>query len=181
MIALDTNVLVYAAIQQSGPKHRVAIDIVERARSRDCVIALQALGELFRVLTGRFKVLPADATALVHKFRATIPVVAADENCLIDAMDAVVGHSLSFWDAMMWATTRRAGCRLLLSEDGDDGRTLGDTQARTRTAASIVAVVRGPSVHASPRPDFRFSAGDIVVVVGTKEGADAVAELLAHG
>ena len=123
--SLDTNVLVYAAIQQSGPKHRVAIDIVERARSRDCVIALQALGELFRVLTGRFKVLPADATALVHKFRATIPVVAADENCLIDAMDAVVGHSLSFWDAMMWATARRAGCRLLLSEDGDDGRTLG--------------------------------------------------------
>ena len=122
--SLDTNVLVYAAIQQSGPKHRVAIDIVERARSRDCVIALQALGELFRVLTGRFKVLPADATALVHEFRATIPVVAAD-NCLIDAMDAVVGHSLSFWDAMMWATTRRAGCRLLLSEDGDDGRTLG--------------------------------------------------------
>jgi TrkA domain protein len=62
-----------------------------------------------------------------------------------------------------------------------DGRTLGDTQARTRTAASIVAVVRGPQVHASPRPDFGFLAGDIVVVVGTKEGADAVAELLAHG
>ena len=31
---------------------------------------------------------------------ATIPVVAADENYLIDAMDAVVGHGLSFWDAM---------------------------------------------------------------------------------
>jgi TrkA domain protein len=62
-----------------------------------------------------------------------------------------------------------------------DGRTLGDTQARTRTAASIVAVVRGAQVHASPRPDFRFVAGDIVVVVGTKEGAAAVAELLARG
>ena len=62
-----------------------------------------------------------------------------------------------------------------------DGRTLGDTKARTRTAASIVAVVRGPQVHASPRPDFRFEAGDMLVVVGTREGADAVAELLAHG
>jgi TrkA domain protein len=62
-----------------------------------------------------------------------------------------------------------------------DGRTLGDTHARTRTAASIVAVVRGPQVHASPRPDFDFEAGDIVVVVGTREGADAVADLLAHG
>jgi hypothetical protein len=26
---------------------------------------------------------------------------------------------------MMWATAKRAGCRLLLSEDGDDGRMLG--------------------------------------------------------
>jgi TrkA domain protein len=62
-----------------------------------------------------------------------------------------------------------------------DGRTLGDTEARTRTGASIVAVVRGGQVHASPRPDFGFVAGDIVVVVGTREGADAVAGLLAQG
>src|SRR5687768_16606257 len=37
-----------------------------------------------------------------------------------------------------------------------DGRTLGDTRARTRTGASIVAVVRDRSVIASPRPDFEF-------------------------
>jgi TrkA domain protein len=62
-----------------------------------------------------------------------------------------------------------------------DGRSLGDTRARTRTGASIVAVVRGPRVHASPRPDFEFHADDIVVVVGTAEGTSAVAEILAEG
>jgi TrkA domain protein len=62
-----------------------------------------------------------------------------------------------------------------------DGRVLGDTQARTRTGASIVAVVRGGRVVASPRPDFGFQAGDIVVVVGTAEGTAAVASLLAEG
>ncbi|MFC6936914.1 cation:proton antiporter regulatory subunit [Actinomadura yumaensis] len=50
-----------------------------------------------------------------------------------------------------------------------DGRPLGDTQARTRSGASIVAVVRSGQVHASPRPDFVFAAGDTVVVVGTGE------------
>jgi predicted nucleic acid-binding protein len=39
-------------------------------------------------------------------------------------MNAVAEHSLSFWDAMIWATARRAGCRLLISEDGQDGRML---------------------------------------------------------
>ncbi|CAJ63166.1 conserved hypothetical protein; putative TrkA domain [Frankia alni ACN14a] len=61
------------------------------------------------------------------------------------------------------------------------GRPLGDTQARTRTGASIVAVVRDQIVHASPRPDFRFEAGDIVVVVGTPENTASVAALLHSG
>jgi TrkA domain protein len=61
------------------------------------------------------------------------------------------------------------------------GRPLGDTQARTRTGASIVAVVRDGQVIASPRPDFVFGEGDTVVVVGTAEGTAAVADLLAHG
>ncbi len=62
-----------------------------------------------------------------------------------------------------------------------DGRTLGDTRARTRTGASIVAVVRDGDVIASPRPDFGFRAGDVVVVVGTAEGTEAVATILAGG
>ncbi|KAB2361844.1 cation:proton antiporter regulatory subunit [Actinomadura montaniterrae] len=61
------------------------------------------------------------------------------------------------------------------------GRPLGDTQARTRTSASIVAVVREGQVVASPRPDFVFAAGDVVVVVGTGEGTAAVAAILADG
>ncbi|WP_018349779.1 cation:proton antiporter regulatory subunit [Longispora albida] len=62
-----------------------------------------------------------------------------------------------------------------------DGNTLGDTQARSRTGASIVAVVRGHEVVASPRPDFTFHGGDIVVVVGTEEGVAAVATILTSG
>ncbi|GAA4897451.1 potassium/proton antiporter regulatory subunit, CPA2 family (TC 2.A.37.5.2) [Stackebrandtia albiflava] len=62
-----------------------------------------------------------------------------------------------------------------------DGRALADTQARTRTGASIVAVVRHGEVIASPRPDFRFEAGDVVVVIGTEDGTSAVETLLANG
>ncbi|WP_344890798.1 cation:proton antiporter regulatory subunit [Actinomadura meridiana] len=62
-----------------------------------------------------------------------------------------------------------------------DGRPLGDTRSRTRTGASIVAVVREGQVIASPRPDFVFTAGDIVVVVGTGDGTAAVADILTHG
>ncbi|GAB1511164.1 cation:proton antiporter regulatory subunit [Actinophytocola sp. KF-1] len=62
-----------------------------------------------------------------------------------------------------------------------DGRTLGDTALRTRTAVSVVAVVRAGTVHPSPRPDFMLGGGDALITVGTKQGLAKAAEVLAHG
>jgi TrkA domain protein len=62
-----------------------------------------------------------------------------------------------------------------------DGRALGDTEMRTRTSVSIVAVVRNGTVHPSPRPDFEFAAGDLVVVVGTTDGLRAANDILERG
>jgi TrkA domain protein len=61
------------------------------------------------------------------------------------------------------------------------GRPLGQTQVRTRTGASIVAVLRDGSTHASPGPDFVLQAGDLVVTVGTRDGLDQVARILEGG
>jgi TrkA domain protein len=58
-------------------------------------------------------------------------------------------------------------------------RRLGDTAARTRTRASIVAVIRGRAVLPSPGPEFQFAGGDIVVAVGTRTGLDRLSEILA--
>ncbi|MBB6416185.1 cation:proton antiporter regulatory subunit [Streptomyces sp. AK010] len=58
------------------------------------------------------------------------------------------------------------------------GRVLGDTRARTRTGASIVAVVRGEEVIASPGPAQGLRAGDVLVVVGTREGIAGVQRIV---
>ncbi|KAB8170970.1 MULTISPECIES: cation:proton antiporter regulatory subunit [Streptomyces] len=59
------------------------------------------------------------------------------------------------------------------------GRPLGDTRARTRTGASIVAVLRRTSTHPSPSPDYRLEAGDTLLVVGTREGVDDLSDIIA--
>lgn len=59
-----------------------------------------------------------------------------------------------------------------------DGRTLSDTQTRTRTGASIIAVSRGGRIVPMPGTDFRFQAGDTVIVVGTHDGVGAAARRL---
>lgn len=58
------------------------------------------------------------------------------------------------------------------------GRMLGDTRARTRTGASIVAVVRGEDVIASPSPVQPLAAGDVLVVIGTREGVAGVQRII---
>lgn len=61
------------------------------------------------------------------------------------------------------------------------GRPLGDTQARTRTGSSIVAIVRGDEVLASPGPAELLRANDVLVVIGTVDGIAAVRQLVEQG
>jgi TrkA domain protein len=56
--------------------------------------------------------------------------------------------------------------------------TIADTQARSRTGVSIVAVLRAQAAFPAPTPDFGFQPGDTAVVVGTPDGVKALAGLL---
>jgi len=60
-------------------------------------------------------------------------------------------------------------------------RALGETRARTRTGASIVAIVRDEEVLASPGPDQVLHAGDVLVVIGTDEGISGVRQIVDQG
>jgi K+:H+ antiporter subunit KhtT len=59
-----------------------------------------------------------------------------------------------------------------------DGQPLGATRARTRTGASVVALVRGDQVIASPTPDQPLSGGDVLVVIGTTDGIAGVERIV---
>jgi TrkA domain protein len=61
------------------------------------------------------------------------------------------------------------------------GRPMGDAQIRTRTGASIVAIVRAGQVNASPGPDFVLAGADVVVVVGSPESTEAASQILTSG
>lgn len=124
-VTFDTNVLVYATDTDAGARHDRAILLLRQAARADAVMILQSLAEFFHVTT-RKVMLPADAAlTFIQDWYALFPIVAADDEGLIEAVGAVEAHGLAFWDAMLWAAARRAGCRLLLSEDFQDGRSLG--------------------------------------------------------
>ncbi|MGQ0677937.1 MAG: PIN domain-containing protein [Rhodospirillales bacterium] len=119
--SLDSNILVYSVDAASADRHRRAVDIVEAAIGRDCVLALQALVEFYHATTRKRIATPRDVATKVEEMGAIFPIVAADHTALLSALPAAVTARYSMWDALLLATVEQAGCTLLLSEDMGDG------------------------------------------------------------
>ena len=56
--------------------------------------------------------------------------------------------------------------------------TIADTAMRTRTGCSVIAIMRGGAAIPAPGPDHELMAGDTAVIVGTKDGIAAAADVL---
>jgi len=126
--SLDTNILVYAVDRDAGDRHDRAKVLIGAAARRDCVLTVQALAEFFHATTRKHLLAASLASAFVRDWLDVFPIAAADADALTDAMDAVAEHRLSFWDAMLWATARKAGCAVILSEDMQHGRSLSGVE-----------------------------------------------------
>ena len=61
------------------------------------------------------------------------------------------------------------------------GASIAAAGIRARSGVSVVAVLREDQTHPAPGPEFRISAGDTLVVVGTPEGVTAAAGILRAG
>ena len=122
MVSFDTNVLVYATASTSDVKVIRARDLVARAmRAASSVLLLQTLAEFSNVAIRKARIPVEDIRRTIDAWRAVLPVQAADDSDLLVALEAVRAHRLAFWDAMLWASARRAGVRHLLTEDYQDG------------------------------------------------------------
>ncbi len=122
--SLDTNILVYAVDRDADRIHELSKELIGNAARNDCVLTVQALAEFFHVTTRKKLLEPSRASAFVRDWLEVFQVVSATDTALVDAMEAVGEHHLSFWDAMIWATARQGGCSAILSEDMQDGRRL---------------------------------------------------------
>ncbi|MFE9657385.1 cation:proton antiporter regulatory subunit [Micromonospora sp. NPDC006431] len=97
-----------------------------------------------------------------------------------DVLDTTV--TVDHLTELEWQVDGVAAVRLRLPAGSPYvGRPLGDTRARTRTGASIVAVVRGDQVIAAPAPDFVLRPDDTLVAVADQRRVAALADLLAGG
>lgn len=122
MVTFDTNVLVYATASIPGTKAERARELIARAmRAESSILLLQSLAEFANVAIRKAKIPIEDIRRTIDAWCAVLPVQTVEEDDLKDALETVRAHRLAFWDAMLWASARRAGVQYLLTEDLQDG------------------------------------------------------------
>ena len=112
---------------------------------------------------------PDDCRAVLH-LSADDTVALAEALGTSQVSEAVVQAQRLEGLAIDWITVEASATVV--------GRTIADGELRTRTGASIVAILRGDATVPAPEPTVAFEAGDVVVAVGTPDGVQRLRDLL---
>ena len=121
--ALDTNILAYAE-GVNGADTRDSILALLRGIPQDTiVIPAQALGELFNVLVRKAGKSRKHARDALLSWSDAFPVAETSPQVMQVAAGLATDHRLAIWDAVILSVASQAGCRLLLSEDFQEGFT----------------------------------------------------------
>ena len=122
--ALDTNVLVYAE-GLDGVFHRdIAVATISRLEE-GIVIPAQVLGEFYNVLVRKAGLSRPEAHKTVLRWRRAYPILDTTASAVELGAEFATSNSFRIWDAIIVSVASQAGCRLLLSEDMQDGFTWG--------------------------------------------------------
>ena len=120
-VALDTNILAYAEGLNGASMKKAALDLVNKLPQASVALPVQTLGELFHVLVRKAARPPADARAAILSWRNAFALIETSGEIMLAASDLAVNNRLGIWDAVIVCAAAEADCRILLSEDMQDG------------------------------------------------------------
>ncbi len=122
-LGVDTNVLAYAEGVNGAAMKKTAFELLARLPKDSTFLPVQVLGELFHLLVRKAGRTPARARAAVLNWQDVFPLAETSPAVLLAATDLATHHQLGIWDAVILSASAAAGCRLLLSDDMQNGFT----------------------------------------------------------
>lgn len=123
-VALDSNLLVYAELEPDSDKGARAADLIARFAPVG-VIPAQVLGEFLRVVQRKAPFALPEAMRQADLYRSTFVTPATSGETIAEAAALAGAHRLQLWDAVVCVASVRSGAGVLLSEDLQDGGTVG--------------------------------------------------------
>lgn len=127
-VFLDSNILLYA-VSNAAAESALRLRARELIETNDWGVSVQVLQEFYVNATGKLaKTLPQKETLLFIERIMLCPVVPVTPALFLQAISIRIRFQLSYWDAAIVAAAQQLGCKVLYSEDLNDGQTFGDVQ-----------------------------------------------------
>jgi predicted nucleic acid-binding protein len=124
---IDTNILIYALDPAEPRKRMIASALLRRTiASHTLALSPQNLNECYRVLIDRRRLVPKEAARAYLTHLMPWCIAPLDARTTAKAWDVQDEAGLAWWDALLVASALIAGCKLFLSEDLQDGRSVAD-------------------------------------------------------
>lgn len=121
-VFFDSNILVYASSEQDMRKKGIAAVILEHARDNSTgVISLQVLRELSNALFHKSDYSVSEIRRIAETFHDTFPCMGDSFELQLRAIEIKAKYGIQFYDALIIATAKAAGCDTVYSEDLGDG------------------------------------------------------------
>ena len=125
-VFLDTNILIYA-IESGGPTPEKTVAAQALVRRTEVCLSTQVLGEFYRAVTSPRRAMPlkhVEAVAWVQLWKRhdVRPITVAHVDL---ALEITARFQVSYFDALILAAARLAGCAAVFSEDLHAGQDYG--------------------------------------------------------
>jgi predicted nucleic acid-binding protein len=122
---VDTNILIYSVDPTETTKHNISKRLMAQAYLQGGPLPLQCLAEFYAACTKKRHLASAGKVAeVVHRAMESMRIINSSSEDVLDAIHNHQQHNIQFFDALLIATARRAGCHTFFTEDMQDGRTL---------------------------------------------------------
>jgi predicted nucleic acid-binding protein len=119
---IDSNIWLYAFMDESAPKHALATALIQQNR---VVLSTQVVNEVCNNLIRKAGYTEPEIQQTIQNLMAGYPILDVTLPMIRQASVLRVAYRLSYWDSLILATAQDAGCSVVYSEDMQDGLRIG--------------------------------------------------------
>jgi predicted nucleic acid-binding protein len=134
-VFLDTNILIYAYSGTEPDKRDIALNILEE---HSIVISIQVLNEFIWIMNRKYGVSFEKLQILSDIFWQRFEVALLRKSSVDKALSLANQYKYSYWDSLIIASALENKCKILYTEDMQDGQII---EGKLKIENCLVAII----------------------------------------
>ena len=125
-IFLDTNILLYAKIDDGSDKHSECHRLLTSTLvGSEIVVSTQVLNEYY-VNANKKNISPAEIQNIIIQFISDFEVIHITKELILETFHILNRYKFSYWDSSIVSAALKGECDILYTEDLQDGQIINN-------------------------------------------------------